>query len=504
MFEPSYRRIDVRLHRIRPHRRASPSCTDAARLAIRAASSHRSELALTPPTRARRWQLSRRRPKTVRFLDDTRRASPLRAAAELPAALEALARGPPARAAPAAGRSPTSSIRSSRRARRSAARRAPFLSSTRSSAASPRFKTEIAAVRHAIEPIGRGARSRPARRCAASATGCARSGSGCAATLEQFVRGKDTAKYLQDEVVTERNGRYVLMVRAEHRGNVPGIVHGSSASGATLFLEPSATVEINNDIVELEEREREEIFRILLELTDASAPGRGSSRTSGVATELDVLQAKARASARRSRASSRQQRRALELRAARHPLLLREVGAGSRIRLTQRGPGAESSGRHPAGPPTRVLLITGPQYRRQDGGDQDRGAARVDGAGRPARAGRSGAAAGVPVGVRRHRRRAVDRRQPEHVLGAHHQHRRDGSRARAPALVLLDEVGTGTDPNEGGALATAIVNHFKQRGRAGDRDDALRRGEDLGAGDRRRGDGRVRLRSRRRSRRPTR
>ena len=83
------------------------------------------------------------------------------------------------------------------------------------------------------------------------------------------MRGKDTAKYLQEQVVTERNGRYVLMVRAEHRGNVPGIVHGSSASGASLFLEPSATVEINNDIVELEDREREEIRRILLELTDA-------------------------------------------------------------------------------------------------------------------------------------------------------------------------------------------------------------------------------------------
>ena len=86
-------------------------------------------------------------------------------------------------------------------------------------------------------------------------------------TLEQYTRGS-ASKYLQDEVITERNGRFVLMVRAEHRGNVPGIVHGSSTTGATLFLEPAATVEINNDIVELEDREREEIFRILLELTD--------------------------------------------------------------------------------------------------------------------------------------------------------------------------------------------------------------------------------------------
>src|SRR5205085_11958939 len=88
-------------------------------------------------------------------------------------------------------------------------------------------------------------------------------------TLDAFVRGRDTSKYLQEQVVTDRNGRYVLVVRAEHRGAIPGIVHGGSASGASLFVEPLATVEINNDIVELEEQETEEVRRILLELTDA-------------------------------------------------------------------------------------------------------------------------------------------------------------------------------------------------------------------------------------------
>ena len=57
-------------------------------------------------------------------------------------------------------------------------------------------------------------------------------------TLESFLRGRETAKYLQEQVVTDRNGRYVLIVRAEHRSAVPGIVHGASASGASLFLEP--------------------------------------------------------------------------------------------------------------------------------------------------------------------------------------------------------------------------------------------------------------------------
>ena len=71
-----------------------------------------------------------------------------------------------------------------------------------------------------------------------------------------------------DQIVTDRNGRYVLVVRAEHRESIPGIVHGSSASGASIYVEPMATVEINNDIVTLEEQEAEEVRRILLELTD--------------------------------------------------------------------------------------------------------------------------------------------------------------------------------------------------------------------------------------------
>src|SRR5882672_9911183 len=114
-------------------------------------------------------------------------------------------------------------------------------------------------------------------------------------TLESYLRGKDTSKYLQQQIVTDRNGRYVLVVRSEHRSAIPGIVHGSSGSGASLFLEPLSTVEINNDIVALEQQEAEEVRRILLALTDAFR-GRPAElrRTIDVATELDVIQAKAR------------------------------------------------------------------------------------------------------------------------------------------------------------------------------------------------------------------
>src|SRR3954449_8943676 len=142
-------------------------------------------------------------------------------------------------------------------------------------------------------------------------------------TLESFLRGKDTAKYLQDQVVTERNGRYVLVVRAEHRSAIPGIVHGASASGASLYLEPLSTVEINNDIVALEEQEFEEVRRILLELTEAYR-GRpvDVARTVEAATKLDVLHARARFSESIDGIEPKLSTDgAFELQAARHPLL---------------------------------------------------------------------------------------------------------------------------------------------------------------------------------------
>ena len=112
------------------------------------------------------------------------------------------------------------------------------------------FKSEVADTREKIDPSGdvvddaspalRGIRDRLRKQR-----------SRLRGTLESYLRGRDTAKYLQDLVVTERNGRYVLVVKTEHRGNIPGIVHGASTSGASLFLEPLSTVEINNDIVAL-------------------------------------------------------------------------------------------------------------------------------------------------------------------------------------------------------------------------------------------------------------
>lgn len=310
------------------------------------------------------------------------------------------------------------------------------------------FTDEVAAVRRAIEPGGDvlDEASPELRRVRNELRQKRQKLRG---TLEQFTRGKDTSKYLQDEVVTERNGRFVLMVRAEHRGNVPGIVHGSSASGATLFLEPSATVEINNDIVELEDREREEIFRILLELTDRFRARPGDlDITCQVARDIDVLQAKARYSAHVGGIEPDfTADTSLELKGARHPLL--GVAVPVDILLD---------------PPNRVLLITGPNT----GGKT----VALKTAGLFALMAQSGLhlpaiEARLPV-FRSVFADIGDEQSIEASLSTFSSHITNlvamDREITLPALVLLDEVGTGTDPNEGGALATAIVQHFRQRG----------------------------------------
>ncbi len=267
-------------------------------------------------------------------------------------------------------------------------------------------------------------------------------------TLEQFTRGA-SSKYLQDEVITERNGRFVLMVRAEHRGNVPGIVHGSSTTGATLFLEPSATVEINNDIVELEDREREEIFRILLELTDRFRARPGDLATSrGVARELDVVQARARYSARVNGIEPEFTiDTSLQLKASRHPMLDNAVPVDVLL-----------------DPPNRVLLITGPNTGGKTVALKTAGLFALmaqAGLHLPARSARLPVFRSVFADI-------GDEQSIEASLSTFSSHIRNlvamDRELELPALVLMDEVGTGTDPNEGGALATAIVQHFRQRG----------------------------------------
>ena len=285
--------------------------------------------------------------------------------------------------------------------------------------------------------------------------------------LESYLRGRDTARYLQEQVVSERNGRFVLIVRSEHRTAIPGIVHGSSASGASLFLEPLSTVDINNEIVALEEQERDEVRRVLLALSMAfRRRAVDLRRTITVATEIDVLQARAGFSSALAGVAPRVAvDQTLELRDARHPLLMTSVT--SRLET----PPPEGAPTEPVPvdilmrPPIRALIVTGPNTGGKTVALKTAGLLVL-----MAQAGlHIPAASGSRVPVFRSVFADIGDEQSiaanlstfsGHVTNIVEMDRR----LSLPALILLDEVGAGTDPIEGGALGRAVVEHFRERG----------------------------------------
>ena len=337
------------------------------------------------------------------------------------------------------------------------------------------FKGEIADVRKKIDPSGDVAdNASPA--LASIRERLRRQRAKLRTTLESFLRGKDTSKYLQEQVVTDRNGRYVLVVRSEHRSAIPGIVHGASASGASLFLEPLSTVDINNDVVALEEQEAEEVRRILLALTD-NFRGRPDDlrRTIEVATELDVIQARARFSHKVGGIEPAiSSDGTFELRGARHPLLI--PGFGTRDsgfeEREHRIPNPES--RIPSAPvandillipPTRIIVITGPNTGGKTVALKTAGLLALM------------AQAGLHIPAEHGSRLPIfqslfadigDEQSISASLSTFSAHITNvvsmDRNLALPALVLLDEVGAGTDPVEGGALGIAVIDHFRTRG----------------------------------------
>lgn len=401
--------------------------------------------------------------ETVRFLQDNQIS--LHAPAELDSMLEALGvEGRPLEpGALLALATFLASVDATAIAIRRARTNFPILRPIADSAAS--FEAEIADVRRKIDPGGevaddaspelRSVRDR-LRKQRARLRG----------TLESYLRGKDTAKYLQQQIVTDRNGRYVLVVRSEHRMAIPGIVHGSSGSGASLFLEPLSTVEINNDIVALEQQEAEEVRRILVALTDGfRRRGEDLQRTVAAATELDVLQARAQFSLAVDgvqpaiAADGR-----LELRGARHPMLMpalrRHLPGGA-----DRQAGAPVPVDVLLIPPVQVLVITGPNTGGKTVALKTAGLLSI-----MAQAGLLiPAAEGSQIPVYRSVFADIGDEQSISnslsTFSAHIARIVEMDRAlELPALVLLDEAGAGTDPLEGGALAMAMIDHFRRRG----------------------------------------
>jgi DNA mismatch repair protein MutS2 len=329
----------------------------------------------------------------------------------------------------------------------------------------PSFVAEVADIRGRISPAGEVV-DHASPKLAAIRDRLRRQRARLRQTMDGYLRGKDTAKYLQDQIVTERNGRFVLLVKAEHRGSFPGLVHGSSASGQTLYLEPLATVEINNEVVSLEAEEAAEVFRILLELTDAlRVRGDDLAESEQVATALDVLQSKARlAQVTGSSGPAISADGRLELLAARHPLLMRSVVG----RYTDQLSGLPEVPK-PVDirlvPPETTLLITGPNTGGKTVALKTAGLLALmaqAGLHIPAEPGSS-----VPV----FRSVFADIGDQQSIaaslstFGWHITNIASMDRDMTlPALVLLDEIGAGTDPVEGGALGVAVVDHFRTRG----------------------------------------
>jgi DNA mismatch repair protein MutS2 len=283
--------------------------------------------------------------------------------------------------------------------------------------------------------------------------------------MESFLRGKDADRHLQDKLVTTRNDRYVLLLKAEFRGQVPGVIHGSSGSGQSLFVEPLPAVELNNDIVSLQDEERQEVVRILQGLT-ARVGERADdlARAAEILGELDAVQAMALlARDMDARAPEIATDARLELRDARHPLLMANLAERLGIdRRSQREP-VPVGVRVGFGDP--VLVISGPNTGGKTVALKTTGLfALMAQCGLHVPAGEGSV---LPV-FKRVYADIGDEQSIAANLSTFSAHlativamTRD---LEAPSLVLLDEVGAGTDPTEGGALGVAIVDYFRRCG----------------------------------------
>ena len=283
--------------------------------------------------------------------------------------------------------------------------------------------------------------------------------------MEGYLRSRDAERLLQEKLVTIRNDRYVLVIKAELRGQVPGVVHGASGSGQSLFVEPLPAVELNNDIVALHDDERQEIVRILTELTArVGARAADFEHAQRVLTELDAAQACALLGALMdAHEPELAQGLELELIDARHPLLLPAVCAALGMPERTRGEPVPVTLRFGSEHP--VLIVSGPNTGGKTVALKTLGLLALmaqSGLHVPAAQGSR-----VPVFQRVFADIGDEQSIAQNLstFSAHLQAISEMARElKHPALVLLDEVGGGTDPREGGPLGVAVVEHFRKAG----------------------------------------
>jgi len=269
--------------------------------------------------------------------------------------------------------------------------------------------------------------------------------------LNGMLRSTTTQKYLQESIITIRNGRYALPVKAEYRSQVPGLVHDQSSSGATLFVEPAAVVELGNEYKRLLAEEKSEIERILSGLTAMISPFadeiHGSVNMMGV---LDVIFARA-VMARDMRAVRPELNDEGRIRVAkgRHPLIARDAVVPVDIWM---------------GETFQTLIITGPNT----GGKT----VTLKTVGLFTLMAMSGMFIPAEIGTELSTFENVfadigDEQSIEQSLSTFSAHMTNTVHILAEAdersLVLLDELGAGTDPIEGAALAQAILESLYER-----------------------------------------
>jgi len=272
--------------------------------------------------------------------------------------------------------------------------------------------------------------------------------------LDGLLRSPDLARVLQEPIVTQRGGRYVVPVKAELRGAVKGIVHDQSSSGATVFIEPLEILEANNALREAEMAERTEIQRVLDELSRrVESAGDDLDAVMNALASIDLLLAKAQlAEHLECERPALDGSGVLDLVAARHPLLV-ERGTGAvpiDVRL---------------GSDFRALVITGPNTGGKTVTLRTIGLLVLMAAsGLQIPAGRGSR---VPV-VQRVFADIGDEQSIAQSLSTFSSHLRNVvatlAEARRDDLALLDELGAGTDPDEGAALAMAVLEILLERG----------------------------------------
>lgn len=269
--------------------------------------------------------------------------------------------------------------------------------------------------------------------------------------LEHIIRSPNYQKYLQDPIVTVREGRYVVPVKIEYRTQVPGIVHDQSASGATLFIEPMAVVDKNNELRRLLLVEKQEVARILAELSGSvSQQADNISISLDALGEFDFILAKARYSRKLDAwAPALQGEAYMDIKQGRHPLL-----KGGAVPVNLR-----------LGGDFDTLVITGPNT----GGKT----VSLKTAGLLVLMAQSGlhipAGEGSRLGIFRQVFVDIgDEQSIEQSLSTFSSHMTNivgiVRSAGRDSLVILDELGAGTDPTEGAALAQAILEKLHSSG----------------------------------------